>query len=806
MRFAEVAVDAPAGHGRTFSYSFPDSLDLQPGRLVRVTFGAQRLQGIVFSLEAAPKVPETRDVLGVVDAAPYLTPVQLDLARWVSEYYLCSLFEAASPMLPPGSRARPRVVVSLGPKAEEAAGALTEAQRRVVEYVRRQGPVDRTRLVRAMGTWAEGAVTSLSRRGVLAVTGGPERKGVAAKYVVVLSLRIPTSDIEARLAEMKRAPRQAALLAALASGRGQMEAAEARREYGSGAVKALLERGWAADVEERVQRDPLAGKAFAATPPVTLTAAQSAAAQAIRAALEDASATPRAFLLQGVTGSGKTEVYLDAVGRCLALGKRAIVLVPEIALTHQTIERLEGRFSGQVAVQHSGLTAGERFDQWWEVKQGAYGVVVGSRSAVFAPQPDLGLVVVDEEHEWTYKQEEASPRYHAREVALRLASLTGAAVVMGSASPDVESYRRAERGAYRLLTLPERVTGSPTGGASPLAAVEVVDMRRELREGNTGMFSRALSAALERCLESGGQAILFLNRRGTSSMMCRGCGAIVRCSRCDVALTYHEEAQRLICHQCGQRRAQLEQCAKCLAFTLGFYGTGTQGVAAEVARRFPGMRVLRWDRDTSKSAGDVEAMLTAFQDGEARVLVGTQMVAKGLHFPSVTLVGVVAADIGLGVPDFRAGERTFQLLCQVAGRAGRGEKPGRVVVQTFQPENYAVRAAATQDYPTFYQQELRARQEQGNPPFSRLVRLTHAHTNAALAEREALRLAAALREERDAAGMGDPQVLGPVPAFPPRLRGHYRWQVLLRGAKPRALLDKTTIPREWTVDVDPVGP
>jgi primosomal protein N' (replication factor Y) len=273
-----------------------------------------------------------------------------------------------------------------------------------------------------------------------------------------------------------------------------------------------------------------------------------------------------------------------------------------------------------------------------------------------------------------------------------------------------------------------------------------------------------------------------------------------------VALTYHEAAQRLICHQCGQRRVQLEQCAKCLAFTLGFYGTGTQGVAAEVTRRFPGVKVLRWDRDTSRSPEDMETLLKAFRDGTAQVLVGTQMVAKGLHFPLVTLVGVVAADIGLGVPDFRVGERTFQLLCQVAGRAGRGDRPGRVVVQTFQPENYAVRAAAAQDYQAFFQQELRARQEQGNPPFSRLVRLTHAHTNAALAEREALRLAAALREERDAAGMGDPQVLGPVPAFPPRLRGHYRWQVLLRGAKPRELLDRLPVPREWTVDVDPVGP
>ena len=504
-------------------------------------------------------------------------------------------------------------------------------------------------------------------------------------------------------------------------------------------------------------------------------------------------------------------MYLDAVGECLKLGKKAIVMVPEISLTPQTVERFASRFPGKVAVLHSGLAPGERFDQWWKVRRGEYGVVVGSRSAVFAPQPDLGLVVIDEEHEWTYKQHDASPRYHARAVALKLAELTGAVVLLGSASPDVQSYRRARRGSVRLLQLPERIIDGaeavPSGrGEHGLAPVQIVDMRTELREGNRHIFSRVLKDALIECAAAGSQAILFLNRRGSASyVQCRACGLALRCRSCDVAMAYHRDIDRLLCHYCGDRRIPPSRCPGCLRYGMVYHGIGTKTVVDEVVKLLPGKSVMRWDRDAVSNARAHHELLERFRSQKAQVLVGTQMIAKGLHFPSVTLVGVVLADVGLGVPDFRAGERTFQLLYQVAGRSGRGAEAGRVIVQTYQPDNYAIKAAAAQDYRLFYDQEIGYRKEHGNPPFSRLVRLSYSHVNGAKCEREAGRLYRLLSGEQASWGLSDVEILGPTPAHPARVRGHYRWQLVVRGTDPRVLLDKVTIPHGWDVDVDPVG-
>jgi primosomal protein N' (replication factor Y) len=486
-------------------------------------------------------------------------------------------------------------------------------------------------------------------------------------------------------------------------------------------------------------------------------------------------------------------------------------MVPEIALTHQTVERFEARFPGRVALLHSRLTPGQRSDQWRRIKAGNFGIVIGSRSAVFSPQPDLGLIVIDEEHEWTYKQQDTSPRYHTRDVAERLSALTGAVVVMGSASPDLVSHYRGLRREIRLLRLPDRVA---TGGASVptgdetgrLARVSVVDMREELREGNRDIFSRQLISALTQCLYKGEQAIMFLNRRGLSSFVqCRTCGAGLRCRSCDIPLTYHRSDGRLACHYCGYKRRPPSSCPKCRSYRLSYYGAGTESVAEEVSRLFPDVKVLRWDRDSTRSPRAYEEMLTGFRSGGAQVLVGTQMIAKGLHFPSVTLVGVVSADIGLNIPDYRSGERAFQLLCQVAGRAGRGRLPGRVVIQTYQPDNYAVRAAAAQDYQRFYREEIAFRREQSNPPFGRLVHLVHSHTNRAACERNAVALGEALAEQKESWGHWDVELLGPAPAYPPRLRGRYRWHIILRGQEPRALLDRVTVPTGWVVDIDPVA-
>ena len=808
MRFAEVAVDAPAGYDRTFSYSIPPSLNIEPGHLVKVPFGRRTLQGVIFSLAPAPQVAQTRDILALSNPDPVLTETQRRLARWISQYYMCSLFEAVSPMLPPGGLPRSRVYVEPGRKLAEL--SLTPFQRKVMDYVLSKGAVDQERLVRAMGQQARATLRTLEDKGAV-VRSMSWRRPVGPKYVDHARLTSAGQRaIEDQPSNFRsRAPRRAALLARLSEDETPLPLPEARKEFGAGAVAALMAKGWIERDRVPVERNPLANRIFAPPTPITLTAAQASALAEIRHALRENA--PRAFLLHGVTGSGKTEVYLDAVEHCIRMGKRALVLTPEIALTHQTIERFGARFEGKVTVLHSGLSGGERLDQWWKIKRGEYCAVIGSRGAIFAPQPDLGLVVMDEEHEWTYKQSDAAPRYHARDVAMRLSELTGAVVVLGGASPDLASYRRALRGQLRLLTLPGRVSNRSVGTTRmgmdvPLASVEVVDMKRELREGNRGIFSRSLLDSIDRCLTSGNQAILFLNRRGSGSYaQCRSCGASLKCRRCEVGLTYHRGASRLVCHYCGLRRTPPSKCPRCLSYRMSYYGVGTESVAAEASERFPAAKILRLDRDSAANLSTQEQILTDFGAGRAQILVGTQMIAKGLHFPGVSLVGVVSADVGLNMPDYRAGERVFQLLCQVAGRAGRGSVGGKVIVQTYQPDNYSIQAAASQDYRRFYDQELAFRREHANPPFSKLIRLLYQHANRAACEREALRLAKTLEEKRTEWGMSDVDLVGPAPAYPTRVRGRYRWQLFLRGPEPRMLLDGAAVPTGWAIDVDPVS-
>lgn len=813
VRYAEVAVDAPAGNDRTFSYSVPGSMEIRPGLLVWVPFGPRHLQGVVFSITPTPQVPETRDILGPASPEIVISETQLALARWISRYYMCSLFEALAPMLPPGGRVRPRVRLSLNPCADDTdKSSLTPLQARIVEYVRSRGTVSLGRMVSAFGEGSTSSVNRLVDRKVITRYVGWTRPSAGPKYrlKVVLTQEARTDGPGIVDALSGRAPRQAALLSYLLDETDTVLLSEAQASFGAGAVDGLVAKGLVAKERSIVERDPLAGRVFEQPDTVVLTPQQTEVASEIRATMKDGSRTPRTFLLQGVTGSGKTEIYLDAVEMCLKLGKKAIVLVPEIALTHQTVERFAIRFPEQVAVLHSRLSAGERYDQWQKTARGEYGVVIGSRSGIFAPQPDLGLVVLDEEHEWTYKQHDSSPRYHSRDVALQLAELTGATVILGSATPDLVSYHRGLRKSHRLLTLSERVSADLDGKledrrATPLASVDIVDMRRELREGNRGIFSRTLDSAMEQCLDTGGQMILFLNRRGSASYtQCRSCGTGLRCRRCDISLVYHKEADRLICHYCGRKRMAPTKCPRCLSHRMSYRGAGTETVVKEVGERFPGIEVLRFDRDATKEAGAFDRLLGRFKSGEARVLVGTQMVTKGLHFPSVSLVGVVSADTGLQVPDYRAGERAFQLLCQVAGRAGRGASAGRVIVQTYQPNNYAIQAASLQDYRRFYEQELAFRREQGNPPFSRLIRLVYSHTNRARCEREATSMARAIQQQQDAWGYSDIDLLGPTPAYPARIRGHYRWHLVLRGQDPRVLLDRVAVPSGWTVDIDPV--
>jgi primosomal protein N' (replication factor Y) (superfamily II helicase) len=573
-------------------------------------------------------------------------------------------------------------------------------------------------------------------------------------------------------------------------------------------VRRLISRELVTVEEVLDRRDPLRDLQVVRRPPVEPIGAQRQAAVAIRSAVDREDGT--GFVLHGVTGSGKTEVYLDALRHTVEQGKRGIVLVPEIALTPQTVRRFAERFPGRVGVLHSGLTLGEAFDQWHEIASGAYDVVIGSRSAVFAPQPDLGLIVIDEAHEWTYKQSDPAPRYDARTVALELGRRSGAAVVLGSATPDAERWVAAESGQLTRLDLPNRIRPvvQPDGDTrlwpvDELPEVELVDIR-----GARQLFSDTLVEALGQTLDREEQAILFLNRRGFSAFMLCNRGHSPACSSCDVALSLHREPdgrERLIFHQCGRGRPLPQRCDESgCGQALRPVSAGTQQVEAEVRRHFPAARVVRWDRDTTRSADDHEAKLRQFTNHEADVLVGTQMVAKGLDLPDVTLVGVVLADYSLREGDFRAGERTFQLLVQVAGRAGRAERDGRVIIQTLQPDHPAIIAAAAQDPDRFFEDELRWRAEHGYPPYTRLVRLQFSHPSLPYVAEEAHRLAGEIRDR--APSYPNIVVTGPTPPAVARLRGRHRLQILVFGDNPAALIGdlQEALPVGWSVDVDPL--
>ena len=749
---AEVAVFAGMrGPAQTFSYLVPDGLDLLPGHLVRVGLGKRAVPGVVMSLNGAASGRELKPVDSLVHPLPLLRPHQMALAVWIAERYRCGLADAVRAMVPPAlaSRARsPRLAPARGERTE-AVFSLEPAGREALTPATRLG----ARQLATLRALAAGAVTSAD----LAEAGGSAvaARALARRGLVLVGRRA-----------VRRVPAEFAF------------------------------------PEEDRARD------LAATGP------QAVAIGAITGAL----GSGRGFLLHGVTASGKTEVYLRAASAALARGEGVIVLVPEIILTAQVVARFIARFGDRVALLHSALSAGERFDEWRRVLDGVADVVVGSRSALFAPLPRVGLVVVDEEQEPSYKQE-SDPRYHAVDTALELGRITGAAVVLGSATPRVVTYEAARRGELTPLALPERV------GELPLPPTTVVDLRLELRTGNRGTLSRALRDALQRAVAGGGQAILYLNRRGFATVvLCRDCGYVAKCPACEIPYAYHtlartragpkvthEDERRvyersdyvegaLVCHRCGRREPRApERCPACGSARIKQLGVGTQRVEQEVRAAVPRARVIRLDRDAVRAKGAHAAAYERMRSGDAQVIVGTQMLAKGFDLPRVTLVGVVNADTILNLPDFTAAERTFQLLTQVLGRSGRGEAGGRGIVQTYLPDHYAIRAAAAHDYVTFAEAELEGRRRFGYPPFGRLALLSTQAKRIETVEKRSHELAAWLRE---AAG-DDAEVLGPAPAFAAKRAGSYRAQIVLRG-DPDKVLGRVTLSNEWTVDVDPV--
>ncbi len=615
MLYAEVSVNSPVAQRQAFSYAIPDGLSIDIGQAVWVPFGNKVLQGIVLELSRYPSVEETKDIASVIEAQPLLSPAHVTLARWLSEYYLCPLFDAVALMLPPGFERKTLTFISASAATDKfELSSLTPEQRQVIELAQRQGKVGLKHLEKALGKKrAQATISQLVGRGLAVRSYELEPVRVRPKEELYLTLALEMGEAQQESMRLlkRRATKQAALLNFLTHKSQPVPMSEAKRSTGCQAItaRALARKGLIKIQYVEVKRQPISYQGIKPSPPLRLSTAQKSALEPIRESLGQNRVS--VFLLHGVTGSGKTEVYLQALAEAVKLGKRGIVLVPEIALTPQTIERFAARFPHKVAILHSRLSLGEQFDQWRQIRDGEFDVVIGPRSAIFAPQPKLGLIVIDEEHEWTYKQQDLSPRYHTRDAAIKLAGLTGAVVILGSATPDVETFYHAQRGGYHLLQLPERLT--PHEG-SALPKVSVVDLRDELRAGNRSIFSRSLKKAIDKAVINREQVILFFNRRGAATLIqCRCCGFVLRCRRCQVSLSYHSAEDVLVCHQCNYRTRVPEFCPRCLSRRIKFLGIGTQKLELEAGLAFPKAKLLRWDSDATRGKYSHQEILDKFR-------------------------------------------------------------------------------------------------------------------------------------------------------------------------------------------------
>ncbi len=831
--YVQIAVNVPQVSG-VFDYYLPVELEnlVTPGSLVEVPFGSRHAQGIVVREVETPQVAETRPVTALIDPAPVLTPAQMRLGEWLAERTLSPLAACLHTMLPPGLSQQADTLYQLVKQSQPDGRAISPLQERLIALLQRRGDLRGRQIDAAIShqNW-KAAARSLVQRGWLAAHPVLPPPTVRPKVVRTVQLAIPPDRIEDHLEDLGRGQagiRREKILRFLQQEPMPVNVSWAYAASGGSLADLvqLANRDLVLLSESEVWRDPLEKLDFVPSEAPPLTPAQAKVWEDIEEGIRDtARGKPVSpFLLHGVTGSGKTEIYLQAVAETLRLGRQAIVLVPEIALTPQTVRRFVTRFPGQVGLVHSRLSPGERYDTWRRARTGRLPVIIGPRSALFSPLPDVGLIVVDECHDQSYYQAEVAPHYHVVSTAMAYAQQTHGVALLGTATPDVSLLYQFQHKHWHVVQLPVRILahrksvesqmsrlGKPLPELSvqgvtatlPLPPVSLVDMRQELKAGNRSIFSRALQEALGQVLEANQQAILFLNRRGSATyVFCRDCGYTLRCPRCDTPLTYHRSGEALLCHTCGYRRKMPKTCPECGSTRVARYGTGTEKVETEVKTLFPRAEVLRWDAGTTRQKGTHEIILSHFVNHRADILIGTQMLAKGLDLPLVTLVGVVLADVGLSFPDFRAGERTFQLLTQVSGRAGRSPLGGKVILQTFQPDHYAIRAASLHDFYGFYHQELNFRRQLGYPPFYRLVRLEYRDLNAGKAEQEAMRLAGEIRHWIKEGEFTATEMIGPAPCFFYRQRGYYRWQIILRGPNPANLLRDKPL-SEWRIEVDP---
>ncbi|MGZ9160214.1 MAG: replication restart helicase PriA [Candidatus Limnocylindrales bacterium] len=804
-RLVEVAVDAAgAGGARPYTYVVPERFaDLEAGEAVLVDFGRRQALGVILGPASIIPGVTAKPIVDRVRAdGPLLPGLTLSLARWIAEHYLAPPALVIRAMLPPGLLERLELVAERTPSsAERSEGPLDPVDAELLEQLDTgaraardlAAPDGRAGLLRRLRGLAADDRLTLDWT-LLGASAGP-------RYERWLRLTPAGLVVAAALAAGRRpdgrplGPRQVEALTELAATADGLPGPEVGGRHGTSTVASLVRRDLVASETRERPRRPLADRApglRGGRPPAAgLSAAQADAVERIGRAIH--AHDPRPLLLDGVTGGGKTAIYVEAIATALEVGRPALVLVPEISLALPLVDRLRADLDARVALVHSGLGDGERADEWRRIRSGAVDIVVGTRLAVVAPLGDVGVIIVDEEHDPAYKSDR-TPRLQARDSAMRLAELAGAAMVLGSATPAVDSLGRALDGTYDRVVLSHR----PTGAAPE---IEVVDMRVELADGNRGLLSRALDEALDGLdTDAGEQAILVLNRRGTASVvLCRDCGHVQACPDCERPLVYHQAGTTLRCHHCGRATPLATRCPDCGSPRIRYLGGGTERVEREVRERHPRLRVARLDRDVAGRRGAAERVLDGFTAGATDVLVGTSLVTKGLDIPAVTLVGVVSSDVALNLPDERAAERTYQLLSQAVGRAGRGDRPGRAILQTYQPEHPVIRAVATADGTTFYAAELALRRRFGSPPYGRLVKLTVALPDRDEAERVGEAMAARLRER---GASRNTTVIGPAPAYIARRNDRWRYHLVLRGEDPIGTLDGDPGP-PWSVDVDP---
>ena len=848
MRYANIAF--PLSVDQVFTYGVPPQLDtvLQLGTRVLAPFRETTQEGVVVErldeTDLAPKL--IKNISDCLEETPTFSTELLTLTKWMAEYYVCSWGIALFCAVPAAVRTRKEQKVRLLSGAPAPDGKV---QKELVAFLEAEGELSLNQLARRVGLTYQKLrprITALREQGIVSldVTHKPKAN---TQLTSVATLALPPADIEAEIAQLKREAEGTEDSSGPRSGRRRRIAAAKHAEIlqllldegvplattdltkrvgvGSSLLGTLERHGFLHITRAQAVRNPLSSEAVVPTQPLHLNPAQSTAFSEIQNILAsdttDTSSNtstecPSTFLIHGVTGSGKTEVYMQAMTGVLEKGKSVIVLVPEISLTPQTASRFVGRFGERVALLHSRLSDGERYDQWHRIQKGEADIVIGPRSAVFAPVKQLGMLIIDEEHSDSYKSDNV-PRYHAREVAQKRGELANCPVLLGSATPSLESFHRAKNGSYRLLSLPDRVLDRK------MPDVHIVDMRTEMKKGNRTIFSDVLRSAIEERLVRREQIILFLNRRGHSTyVFCRNCGYVERCENCSISLTFHFETKRLVCHHCGDKRPTHPSCPDCGSPAIRYFGLGTEAVEQEVRKAFPQARVKRFDADSTARKNAHQQILATFEQQKIDILIGTQMVSKGLDFPNVTLVGVIAADTSLNLPDFRASEQTFSLLTQVAGRSGRAELEGMVVIQTYMPEHYCIAAAQKHDYLGFYAQEVEARGALRYPPFSHVATLLLRGKD----EKQVIAAAHAVQDQlqlwlTDLQVSDDEEaaveILGPAPALLSKIEGKFRWHFLLRSNsvdrisqllkhlsdEPPVAIKSNAI--EFVIDIDPTN-